>query len=152
MEHVFAIIRGARNNFLQLVNHLTLEQLNHVPAGFNNNIIWNFGHIISTQQSLCYTLAGQKPLIAEEYIVKYRKGTRPAVSVSAEEVEVLKQYLLSTVEQTAKDFESGLFTSYSPITTSMGIEISNTGDAVKAISMHDGLHLGYAMALRKLVL
>ncbi len=152
MERVFQIIRGTRSSFQQLVGSLSLEALNKIPVGFNNNIIWNFGHIIATQQVLCYTYAGQKPLIDEAYIAKYRKGSRPESFIEQEELDVLKQYLFSTIERTAVELQNNSFTgSYTPLKTSMGIAIASVEDAIKAISMHDGLHLGYAMALKRLV-
>ena len=46
-------------------------------TGFNNNLAWNFGHVIATQQILCYRNAGVKPVIEEEFIDKYKTGTRP---------------------------------------------------------------------------
>ena len=151
MENIFNLIKGTRNNFLKLVDSLSLNALNEVPAGFNNNIVWNLGHIISTQQALCYTRANQDPLVEPHYIARYRKGTRPEAFVAQEELDLLKHYLFSTIEKTASDFKEDIFTAYDPIQTSMGIEITSAEVAIQAISMHDGLHLGYAMALRKLV-
>jgi hypothetical protein len=34
-----------------------LDQLNTIPEGFNNNLIWNIGHIIVSQQLLVYKLS-----------------------------------------------------------------------------------------------
>ncbi|MFT2007163.1 DinB family protein [Pontibacter sp. 13R65] len=151
MENIFTLIKATRHNFLQLIEGLSLEALNKVPDGFNNNVIWNFGHIISTQQVLCYTRSQLEPMVEQHLIGKYRKGTRPEAFVAQEELDLLKQYLYSTLEQTANDFEQGVFTVYDPIKTSMGIEIASAKEAFQAVAMHDGLHLGYAMALRKLV-
>ena len=54
-ELIFKYIRRNRELFLDLVNSLSVDQLNKIPEGFNNNIAWNFGHIVITTQALCYT-------------------------------------------------------------------------------------------------
>ena len=49
---------------LKLVEGLSIEQLNKVPARFNNNIICNLGHLICSLQTLCYKLSGLDPRIS----------------------------------------------------------------------------------------
>ncbi|MBC7887461.1 MAG: DinB family protein [Ferruginibacter sp.] len=50
-------IAATRLYFSQMVAELSVEDLNFIPGGFNNNIAWHLGHIISVQQSLCYGLS-----------------------------------------------------------------------------------------------
>ena len=66
-----------RKNFIGLIESLTTEQLNKIPDRFSNNIIWNFGHNVVTQQLLCYKLAGKEPYMNEEIINEFRKGSKP---------------------------------------------------------------------------
>jgi hypothetical protein len=35
----------------------TLEQLNKIPEGYNNNLIWNIAHVVVVQQMLVYKLS-----------------------------------------------------------------------------------------------
>jgi len=37
-----------------MITPFSLEQLNKIPEGFNNNLIWNIAHCVVTQQLLCY--------------------------------------------------------------------------------------------------
>ena len=46
MHQVFEITRLSRKIIAEYLEHYTLEQLNKVPEGFNNNLIWNIGHIV----------------------------------------------------------------------------------------------------------
>jgi len=41
-----------------MIEDFSLEELNKIPEGFNNNIIWNIAHVIATQQALVYGLSG----------------------------------------------------------------------------------------------
>ena len=140
-----------RKNFLRLVESLTEEQLNKVPEGLNNNIIWNFGHSIVTQQLLCYNLSGNKMYTNKELVHKYRIGTKPEEPISKAEIEELKAMALELPAKMEEDLKTEMFKEFKEYTTSYNVTLSNIDDAVKFNNVHEGLHLGYAMALRKLV-
>lgn len=145
-------IMASRNLFLKLMDGLTIEQLNQVPEGFNNNIIWNFGHVIVSQQILCYKLAGLPMKIDASYVSRYSKGTKPETFLDENELQFLKIQATQLIDELAVDIEKkNTFTSYNTYTTSFNVELNSVGDAVKFITMHEGLHLGYAMALKRIV-
>lgn len=153
MNNHFDFIRVTRNNFLNLVNGLTNEQLNKIPQGFNNNIAWNFGHIVVTIQGLCYGLAGLPPTVDIELINRYKKGSAPQAQISQEEIEQLKKLCVENINQLETDYNNGVFNQqpFKPYTTSFNVTLSNIDDAIAMVQSHDGLHFGYALALRKLV-
>ncbi len=151
MEKSTEIIKETRIRFLNLMNDLSIDALNKVPSNFNNNIIWNFGHIIATQQVLCYQLSNVHMKLGTEYIQRYAKGTKPHVSVSQQEIDFLKQHALDTVDELETDFRSNVFNNFQPYTTGFGVRLNDITDAIKYVSTHETLHLGYAMALKKLV-
>jgi hypothetical protein len=106
---------------------------------------------MASQQGLCYTRAGVKPVIDEQHINSYKGGTKPKKTVTTEELENMKLLFLSTIDQLEKDFESKLFVNYQPFTTALGVEINNIEDAIDFLFFHEGLHTGYMMALKRLV-
>ena len=138
-----------RKNFLRLIDPLTLEQLNRIPDGFNNNIIWNFGHAIITHQLLCYNLSGNRMYTHKELVHKYRIGTKPEEPVSQEEVDKLKSMATELITKFETDLKTDMFKEYKKYTTSYNVTLSNIEDAIKFNNIHEGLHLGYAMAIRK---
>jgi len=73
MVNQFYIIKQNRQVFIKLVDSLTTDQLNEIPAGFNNNIAWNFAHAIVSQQLLCYAKAGKEINIDKEFLEKYQR-------------------------------------------------------------------------------
>ncbi len=151
MEKQFSIIKQTRRNFLSLVDALSIEQLNKIPAGFNNNIAWNFGHVVITQQILCYVLAGATPKIDQALIEKYRKGTKPESFIDNDEMQLLKTLSVSLIDKLEKDIKTDLFKNYKPYSTSYGFELSSINDAVKFFSVHEAMHYGVALAIKKLV-
>ncbi len=144
-------IQATRKLFLTLLERLSIDELNVFPQGFNNNIIWNFGHVIVSQQILCYKLAGLPLKLDDTFVSKYSKGTKPEAFINDTELIFLKQQAVSLIDELVVDLEKGIFTSYTNYTTSFNVELNSVKDAVKFIAMHEGLHLGYAMALKRIV-
>jgi hypothetical protein len=151
MSSVFETQKTIREILLKILDNHSLEQLNKIPEGFNNNIIWNVAHCVAAQQTLVYKLSGLPTMISEDFILKYRKGTKPEGDVSEGEVNEIRAFLLSTFEKTKNDFQSELFVDYNEYTTSMGFTLKNVQDALDFNNYHEGIHTGIAMSLKKLV-
>lgn len=148
----FEVLKVTRNNMLKKFDGLSIEELNRIPQGFSNNLIWNFGHVIATQQILCYSLSGNRPLVSNEIIEAYRKGTKPEGFVSAEAYKELIKLSETTIQQMEKDYAAGLFKAYQTYTTSYGTTLSDIQEAIIFNNVHEGLHYGYCIALKKAVL
>jgi hypothetical protein len=144
-------LKHTRQTILDALSGFTIEQLNKIPAGFNNNIIWNLGHIITSQQNLCYGRAGLDKLVTEDFFNTYKSGSKPERPITEAEFEEIKQLLLSTLDQLQSDLDAGKFANYEPMTTRYNVLISNIEEAIGFLPFHDGLHAGYMMSLRKLV-
>ncbi len=151
MNYHFDILATTRKNILATLEDLTLEQLNHIPEGFGNNIIWNVGHIIITQQILHYQLSGLPCHSPAAWLAAYRKGSQANSSVSKKEVAQLKNYLWDTVELLYSDFADNIFEKYKTYPTSYNITIHNIEEAIVFNNVHEGLHYGSILALKKLV-
>ena len=77
MEVSFEINKTSRNILLKFLENYSLEQLNTIPEGFSNNLIWNIGHIIVVQQMLVYKLSNLPMHISDVMAEKFKKGTKP---------------------------------------------------------------------------
>lgn len=145
------LLAQTRKNFLNLIEGLSKEQLNKIPDGHKNNIIWNFGHVVVTQQILCYKLSELPMNLHSSIIDKYRKGSSPTENVNNDEIEMLKKAALELVEQTRLDYIEGKFKQFEKYPTSYGIELNHIEEALSFNNTHEGLHFGVAMSLKKLV-
>jgi DinB superfamily len=153
MKEQIAIIRKTRAGLINLMTPLSIEQLNHIPTGYNNNILWNFGHIIVVQQALCYSLAGLPQNVDKALSEKYRKGTKPEIFIPAEEFEMLKNLNVSLLDTFESDLKKKtLFRNMKPYMTSLGFEIDSIEKAIQFNTLHEGLHYGYALCLKRSVL
>lgn len=151
METTFIINKTSRNVILNLLENHTLEQLNAIPAGFINNLIWNIAHIVIVQQMLVYNLSGLSMLVSDDMIAKYKRGTKPGQCATQEEVDEIKFLLFSTLEQIKKDFADNIFQNYSEFTTMSGFTIRNVKEALEFNNYHEAIHTGIMMQIRKFI-
>ncbi len=150
---VFKYIRRNREFFLNLINSLNTEQLNKIPNGFNNNIVWNFGHIVVSTQALCYLRSGVNPGIKIPFIKEYGKDSKPENLITQEEIDELKHQLVATIDNIERDFKAGIFKNITPYATATyKYEMNSIEEILTCTLAHDSLHFGYALAQKKLVL
>lgn len=151
MQEAFNITLQNRKVLEDYLQNYSLEQLNKVPEGFNNNLIWNIGHIIVVQQLLVYKLSGLPTMIPDEMIAKYQKGTRPETDATQEEVDEIKRLLYVTIEKNQADFDNHIFKAYHEFTNNLGFTIRSAEGAVAYNYYHEAMHLGMMMSIRKFV-
>lgn len=151
MDKSVETILATRKMFLKLIEDLSIETMNKIPEGFNNNILWNFGHVVITQQVLCYKLSNLPLHVTEAFVTKYGKGSKPETFIDAKELNYLKEIAISSIDQLMVDMDNKIFDNFNLYTTSFGVELTSIDDVVKFICMHEGIHIGYAMALKRVV-
>ncbi|MET3018817.1 DinB family protein [Flavobacterium hydatis] len=151
MNQTFETIRISRKLTAQFLDNYSLAQLNKIPEGFSNNIIWNVAHIIVTQQLLVYKLSGLPMMVSDVLLEKYRKGTKPEGDVSQAELEEIKSLLFTTIDQTETDYNANVFKTYNELTTSLGFVLKNIEDALPFNNYHEALHVGIMMSIRKFI-
>ncbi len=138
--------------FSKIIDTHSLEDLNNIPKGFNNNIIWNIAHIIVSEQLLVYKLSGLKPLVSDDIINTYRKDTKPSTAVTQDEINQIKELLFTTISKTNEDYQKGVFKAFNSYTVSTtGNTLNNVEEALQFAVIHEALHYGYILALLKAI-
>ena len=151
MKSTFKIFKRNRECFLELLESLSIEQLNTIPPKMSNNLIWNYGHIITTQQRLAYKLTGEQSIVSEELFAKYLSGSKPSTNVTLKEFEELKELSKKCIEKTIVDYEAGLFKSFKEMTSSTGFHFATLEEALEFNNYHEALHYGFMNQIKKLV-
>lgn len=151
MKTQFDILKKAREVVLKTIDGLTLEQMQKIPSGFNNNIAWNVAHLVVTQQLLQYKLSGLNCLVPDELIEQHKKGTVPSKEYTQEEFDEIVELFIGLPETLEEDYNAGIFENYNEYPTSTGFVLNSIETAISFNNMHEGLHLGTIMALKKLV-
>jgi len=149
MDFAFDVSIKNRELLKSFIENHTLEELNKVPQGFNNNIIWNIAHTVVTQQLLVYKLSGLPMIVSDEMVEDFKKGTKTERGLSQSEVDTIKGLLFSTIEKTKEDYNNKIFQTYNAYTVTTKSTLSNVEEAIDFNNFHEGIHLGYILALRK---
>ena len=151
MNQTFEITRTSRKIVSQFLDYYSLEQLNKIPEGYKNNLIWNIAHIVVTQQLLVYKFSGLPMMVSDELVQKYMKGTKPELDATQADVDNIKSLLLETVDKTEIDFNNDVFKNYQEYPTSTGFIIKTVEDGMAFNYFHEGLHIGIMMGIRKFI-
>lgn len=151
MKKHFEYLKVTRNNVLKLIENLDLVQLNKIPEGYNNNLAWNLGHIVATQQLLCYGLSGLPMDMDNEFIGKYRKGSKPEGDITQADLDFMKNQMIILADKMEDDYGNGTFKEYKEYTTSFNATLSSVEDGIIFNNMHEAMHLGFMIALKKMV-
>ena len=148
---IFEVLLQLRLNTLKGVETLSTEQLNQIPTGHNNNIIWHIGHMMASQQTLCYGRSGATPHLSMEFIDKYRKGTSPKGWSEPVSLEEIKPLFLATAEVFETDYKAGKFKTYENYTTAAGAHLTTIDEAITYSYGHENLHYGNILTMLKIV-
>ena len=151
MQQTFEITSKSREILSGFLDKYTLEQLNTIPYGFNNNLIWNITHIVVVQQMLVYNLSGLPMMVSAEMVNKYKRGTKPEADVTQAEVDEIRTLLFDCIKKTESDYVNGVFKEYQPFTTMTGFQINNAEQAMAFNNYHEGVHTGVMMSIRKFI-
>ena len=151
MQSVININKSLRNVISSSIKDLSEAQWFAIPEGFDNNIAWNIGHIISVQQNVIYRLSGLDRRVSREFANMYKPGTSPADWAEQPDTADLQAKFLSTMEALQADLDNGLFVDYRPFATKSGFEVNNLEDALAFNLFHEGLHLGTIQSLLNLI-
>jgi hypothetical protein len=151
MDTPFDVLRQTRRNLLGSVKKFNNDQLNLVPPGFNNNLIWHLGHVLASQQLLTYAKCGLPINVDQVLVDKYRRGTKPEGPASDEEIQFIKDQFFLRVDETEADYQAGLFQQYEDYSSLYGLELKTIEDALSFNNLHEALHLGYVLSIRKFV-
>ena len=151
MHQTFVITKNSRKSLSHFLNTTSLEKLNKIPEGFNNNIIWNIAHIVVVQQMLVYKLSGLPMLVSDEMVAKYMRGTKPLNDVTQSEIELIQSVLFETINKTEEDYNIGIFQNFQEFTSLSGFTMRNIEDALAFNYYHEAVHTGMIMSIMKFV-
>lgn len=144
-------LKKCRILILKLIENCSIEQLNKIPQGFKNNIAWNVAHLVVTQQLLCYKFSGIPLKISNEMVELYKKGTSPQKMISEQEFEKIKRQFIELPNQFEEDYHNGIFKTYNEYTTSVNVTLIDIDSAIDFNNIHEGIHLGIILSLKKLL-
>lgn len=143
-------MRNTRVLAERAIEGLSSDQLLAIPAGSRNNILWNLGHLVVTQQTLQYRLSGLPMLVPDELVAQCTVGTSPADWTTPPDLEEIRGYLRTLPDRFEEDLAAGKFTGFQGFASgSTGFKVTTIEEMTDFIVFHDGLHLGVIQAYQR---
>jgi hypothetical protein len=144
-----AVLLQNRKVLKKLLDSLSLEQINKIPIGFNNNVLWNVAHVIAVQQILLYGLSNQPFVVEKNFVNRFLPGTKPDVFYDETMISEVKSLLAFSYDRLIQDIQSNMFGSFNPYSTALRFEINDLESAITFNLYHETLHTGHILNLRK---
>lgn len=149
MEASFEIHAATRDLILETIQDLSLDQVNYMPKNFKNTIAWNCAHIVVTQQILHYKLSSNKINLISSFIDKFKKGSVVEGPIHQDEWLEIIHLLRTSHIQLKADYDAKVFTQFEEYPTSYGYVLKSIENAIEFNNVHEALHLGYIMSMKK---
>ena len=145
------ILRASRNRLLRIIEENDCGTLFEIPTGFNNNIIWQIGHCITSQQRHMYMRSGLPMYISTAFMQAFKIGSSPAKWTINPDINEVKHLLIQTVDHLESDLESKLFLTYEPFDLPIGFQVQNHLHALQAANYHEAEHSGKVLMYLKML-
>lgn len=151
LDHLLKHHFQNRKVFRSFLSAVTPENVNKIPDGFNNNIIWNCAHVITVQQFFIYTWCGKTMVADQDIFAEFSIGTKPVKYYDENFILFIKDELLRTSLRMEEDLRKEDFVPKKPFVTSIKTELTNVEELLSFINFHEGIHIGAAISLMKFV-
>ncbi len=150
-KQIVDTMNAVRGFLLQTIEGLDENQFLRVPKGFRNNILWNLGHIVCVQCELVYKPSGKSLPLPDWYHEKFYDGTSPEGWDTKPSIEDIVGRVKTMNDTVIGDLQQGVFRTFRPFELLPGFSLEDPEQALNFHTVHEGIHLGTVMALRKLV-
>ncbi|GIO34672.1 MULTISPECIES: DinB family protein [Paenibacillus] len=76
--YLFGLMLKNRNTVISKVENLPADKRIVVPQGFNNNIHWQLGHLLTVTSAILFRFSGRDSVVPDDYQAFFGNGTKPA--------------------------------------------------------------------------
>ncbi|MCR2805742.1 DinB family protein [Paenibacillus soyae] len=150
-NYLFKQLRFVRDQTIKHVKELSEEKARTVPSGFNNNILWNLGHILFVHERFAFALTNENMELSKLFAERFAPGTKPENGGTQvpgmEEIVLLLSKQIERIEQTLElRLEDEL---EKPFVTSSGLEVTTVKECLSFCLYHEGMHFAAIKAIKQ---
>lgn len=147
-ELTFKNFELSRSFFLKHLGELDTETAEVQPEGFNNNILWHVGHVLTTAEYFMFGYPEKSNHLPLNYIELFNRGTSPAdwkgeVPSLSELTAQLKDQMTRIKEIREDRLQEKLEKQF--------FDFKTFGELVNFAVFHETYHLGQMHAMKKVI-
>jgi hypothetical protein len=143
---------AGRGYFASHLAGLTDEQLTAVPEGAANSILWNVGHIVNSNYGMLHGPSGVESPAPKEWGPLFKGGSSPADwGNDAPSPSEIMDAFNAQADIIIADLKADKFANFQPMELSPELKLNNVDEALGFIIIHEGVHHGNIIVLRKLL-
>jgi uncharacterized damage-inducible protein DinB len=138
----------ARSFFLKQLDGIDASAVDIQPDGFNNNIRWHIGHVLTTAEYFMFGFPEHSSNLPKQYVELFNRGTSPAdwkgeVPTLKELKQQLEEQLVRMkaipAERLNEKLEKPVF------------NFTTFGELVNFTVFHETYHLGQMHAIKRII-
>lgn len=143
---------GTRQTIVKLLKSIPNESADVIPPTWTNNARWHAGHLIVTPYLVTFGVLKETNPIIDSFRNEFGKGTDPTQweGKSIPSYEDLVDDIVPSAGRLFDLLKDRIDQPYiEPYMTSVGIALHSPRESLQFSLMHDGIHLGMLLALRR---
>ncbi|WP_058303295.1 DinB family protein [Gorillibacterium timonense] len=145
-------IRLVRTITMKAMDGLTEEMADIQPPGFSNTIRWQFGHILTVQETIFTHFAGEASQLDESIFQLFSNGTTPSNWTSPPPtLPELRDLLEGQSQHLCTHYANRMDELALKPFKRLGYQMNTIGEMLLFSLHHEGIHHGCIMSLRKAV-
>lgn len=142
--YLFQQLKFVRKATIDYVRSVNENRMKVVPAGLNNNIMWNLGHIYMVTEKFAFQLTGEKTTVPNHFPELFNPGTSPkdwsTETPTREELIILLNEQIQRIEAIlSQRIEEPIQEIYK---SSTGLQIGSVAECLSFCLYHEGMHFG----------
>lgn len=154
VNYLIKQLRFVRVSTIKQVTGMSEEETRTVPRGFNNNVLWNLGHILLVHEKFSLGLTNEKMELPKHLAEYFTTGTKPENWVTnIPSLDVILQLLSKQIDRIEQTLEHRLESSLEqPYITSAGLELLTVKECLSFCLYHEGMHYATIKAIKQQIL
>ncbi len=148
-EELVALLQGGHGFVEKAIDGMSEEQLSTVCEGFNNNIVWNLGHLASSLAGMTYAHSGLDSPLPESYTDLFKGGSSPSTWETAPDVSEVVENFKKLAPQVSEDLLADKFDSFEAFDLMPGFSMGSVEQVLGFHLMHAGMHMHAIGAIKK---
>ncbi|MDR3586187.1 MAG: DinB family protein [Desulfosporosinus sp.] len=150
-EFLFNQLKVVRSNTLNAVKEVSESQAYSVPEGFNNNILWNLGHVYISQEKFAFGFIPEPMQVPDGFTESFGRDTKPSEwkgqpPTLAEMIKLLDDQTSRIKEKLENRLDEAVA---NPFTMPSGLTLRTIGEFLTFSMYHEGMHVQTIKMLKK---